>query len=132
MYANRTSFSDTQRFEVLTWTRVEQWGNSTDSDEDTIGNIGVGSPIMYMVYSDADGACWSKAQHEKLFESTVAFLARMAQPFNQDVLPLHNSKGFPSALLLDEAGDSAYLNVKLHQSFGVQRISLGELSPRDV
>ena len=43
----------------------------------------------------------------------------------QDVLQLHESKSYPSALLLDESADFAYLSVKLHQSFGIQRISLG-------
>ena len=46
---------------------VHTWGNSTDSDEDTISNIGMGSPIVYLLYSDEKGNCWSRDQHLVLF-----------------------------------------------------------------
>ena len=49
---------------------------NTDSDEDTVTNIGPGSALLYILYSSArgDSHCHSESEHRAIFDAAVASL----------------------------------------------------------
>ena len=44
---------------------------STDSDSDGVSGIGVGSAILYVLYSSASGHCHSDAEHQAIFSAAA-------------------------------------------------------------
>eukprot|EP01052_Picozoa_sp_SAG31_P011752 SAG31_NODE_673_length_12919_cov_143.235725_2_plen_1954_part_00 len=103
------------------------WSNSTDSDEDTVGNIAPGSPILYFMYSDSTGDCLLEDHHRDIFDAAILFLE---SDIDEDVLVLSAEKTFPTKMVLDPQNDFAYTLVQITKSmnkertFALQRISL--------
>ena len=48
---------------------------STNSDADGVSGIGVGSPVVYLLYSSTGGHCHSDDQHRAIFDALIASLA---------------------------------------------------------
>eukprot|EP01052_Picozoa_sp_SAG31_P007963 SAG31_NODE_391_length_16344_cov_15.753339_5_plen_361_part_00 len=45
---------------------------STNEDQDSVSGIGVGSPVVYILYSSTSGGCHSDDEHRAIFEAAVA------------------------------------------------------------
>ena len=80
-------------------------GANSNLDDDILAGIAVGSPLLYLLYSNAGGYCMKTDEHRSIFDIATLCI-RSADPFSA----LHQVEGIGSQLLVEvDVDDSAHI-----------------------